>query len=166
MAVASRKAGFSTTRSTVFEGGASDARWRRRAITIALILIGSGFLGFALWKARTALVIVYISALVAIGLTPIVNAVARMLGKRGRPLGRSAATLIVYLAGVVAAASLVAIIGPAIVTQFDGLRDALPSMFARLQKGLVSHGLLNRPITLEQTIQTASNVGPGAVAIP
>src|SRR5262245_43063447 len=108
MAVASRKAGFSTTRSMVFEGGASDTRWRHRAITLALILIGSAFLGFALWKARTALVIVYVSALVAVGLTPIVNGVARMLGKRGRPLGRSAATLIVYLAGLLAAASLIA----------------------------------------------------------
>ena len=167
MAVASRKSsGFAAPRTTVFEGGASEARWRARAITIALILLASVFLGLAVWKARTALLIVYISALVAAGLTPIVGQVARWLGRRGRPLGRSAAALIVYVAGMAVIAMLIAFIGPAIVTQFDELRDALPSMFTRLQKGLVDHGLIGRPITLQQTIQTASNAGPGIAAVP
>lgn len=166
MAVASRKGGFSATRSTGFESSHSEVLWRARAVTIAIILLGAVFLGFALWKARTALLIVYISALIAAGLTPIVRRVARALGRRGRPLGRNAATLIVYLAGVAAVATAVMVIGPAIVAQFDELRDALPSMFTRLQKGLVAHGLLSRPVTLEQTIQTASNAGPGVAAIP
>jgi predicted PurR-regulated permease PerM len=92
--------------------------------------------------------------------------VARALGRRGRPLGRSAAALLVYFSGVAAVATAVLVIGPAIIAQFDELRDALPSMFTKLQKGLVAHGLLSRPITLEQTIQTASNAGPGVAAIP
>ena len=65
---------------------------RYTIVTLAVTV----FICWALWEVRDALMLVYISALVAIGLSPVVNALERKRLMRQR-VPRWAAILVIYL---------------------------------------------------------------------
>jgi len=117
------------------------------------------FISWALWEVRSALMLVYISALVAIGLSPVVNAIERKRLMRQR-VPRWAAILVIYLCiiGVIVAVGVLII--PPIVMQARGLAMELPRLLHQGQLWLINHGLLTREISAQEAVQqTAGSSG-------
>ena len=117
------------------------------------------FVAWALWEVRDALMLVYISALVAIGLSPVVNAIERKRLMRQR-VPRWAAILVIYLAIIGAVVAVGVLVIPPIVTQARGLAMELPRLLHQGQQWLIDHGLLTREISAQEAVrQTAGNSG-------
>jgi predicted PurR-regulated permease PerM len=136
----------------------------RALIRYALVgLVLTAMLAWALFLVRSALLLIYISALVAIGLSPIVGAIERrkLIGPRRLP--RWLAILIIYLVflGVLVGVGL--LIVPPLVTQARELWSALPRMLGDGQQWLMDRGLLNREITFRDAVAQAPVGGGDAV---
>lgn len=117
------------------------------------------FISWALWEVRSALMLVYISALIAIGLSPVVNAIERKRLMRQR-VPRWAAILVIYLCiiGVIVAVGVLVI--PPIIMQARGLAMELPRLLHQGQQWLINHGLLTREISAQEAVQqTAATSG-------
>ena len=121
------------------------------ALTVAI--------SWTLYEVRDALVLVYISALVAVGLSPLVNAIERrrLMGQR---MPRWGAILIIYLCIIGTIVGVGALVIPALVTQARGLATELPRLLHQGQVWLIDHGMLSREITAQEAVQqTASSSG-------
>jgi predicted PurR-regulated permease PerM len=117
------------------------------------------FFCWALWEVRDALVLVYISALVAIGLSPLVNAIERKRLIRQR-VPRWAAILVIYLCIIGAIVGVAILVIPPIVKQARELTMDLPRLLHQGQQWLVNHGLLTREISAQEAVQqTAGSSG-------
>jgi predicted PurR-regulated permease PerM len=126
-----------------------------------------------LWCAylvRDALLIVYVSGLLAIGFSPMVRAIER---QKLLPIGsarfpRWFAILIIYLAILGSIALVFFLLFPPLVQQAQSLWDALPGMFDRAQQFLVNKGILKEHLTLREAVERAPGgdaVGKVAVAL-
>jgi len=114
---------------------------------------------WALWEVRDALVLVYISALVAIGLSPLVNAIERKRLMR-QQVPRWAAILVIYLCIIALVVGVGVLVIPAIVKQARELAMDLPRLLHQGQQWLINHGLLTREITAQEAVQqTATSSG-------
>jgi predicted PurR-regulated permease PerM len=91
---------------------------------------------WALWEVSGALVLVYISALVAIGLSPLVNAIERKRLMR-QQVPRWAAILVIYLCIIGAIIGVGILVIPAIVTQARDLATELPRLLHQGQQWLI-----------------------------
>jgi predicted PurR-regulated permease PerM len=117
------------------------------------------FFCWALWEVRDALVLVYISALVAIGLSPLVNAIERKRLIRQR-VPRWAAILVIYLCIIGAIVGVAILVIPPIIKQARELTMDLPRLLHQGQQWLVNHGLLTREISAQEAVQqTAGSSG-------
>jgi predicted PurR-regulated permease PerM len=113
------------------------------------------FIAWALWEVRDALLLVYISALVAIGLSPLVNELERKRLMRQR-VPRWAAILVIYLCIVAALIAVAAMVIPAVVMQARDLAREFPRLLHQAQQWLINHGVLTREISAQEAVQTAS----------
>ena len=146
-------------------------RRRRTASAVsqafAVIAVGVAIV-WALFLARGALLLIYISMLLAIGFSPIVHAIEHQtavpIGKR---LPRWLAILIVYvtLVGILTVIGLLVI--PPLIAQMQEVWIRLPVWFDRAQTFLIRHGLLNHRVTLEEAVRNAPTPGDtvGTVAM-
>jgi predicted PurR-regulated permease PerM len=131
--------------------------WAIAAVGVALVL------GWMLYLSRGVLLLVYVSALFAIGFSPLVRLLERQrwlpIGTRRLP--RWMAILVVYVGilGVVVGVGFV-VLSP-LVRQARELARQLPAMVERVQGYLVERGLLAEPITLQEALEKAP-VGPSA----
>jgi predicted PurR-regulated permease PerM len=125
------------------------------ALAVALV--------WALYLAREALLVIYISVLLAIGFGPVVRAIEHQTTfKIAQRLPRWFAILVVYL-GIVGVLTTVGIlVVPPLVTQAQELWTRLPLLLDRGQTFLIARGLLDHPITLEEAVRNAP-AGGGAV---
>jgi predicted PurR-regulated permease PerM len=132
----------------------------RALIRYALVgLVLTFVISWALWEVRNALMLVYISALVAIGLSPVVNAIERKRLMRQR-VPRWAAILVIYLCIIGVIVAVGALVLPPIVTQARGLAMELPRLLHQGQQWLINHGLLTREISAQEAVQqTAGSSG-------
>ena len=126
------------------------------AWTIAMVLLAIA-IAAALIVARDALIIIYVSALIAIGFGPVVRAIEH---QRLVPVGTSRmprwlAILIVYTAILGVLAAIAAMVVPPLVDQAQQLWRNLPSQIARAQNFLLERGIITHPITLEEAVQNA-----------
>jgi predicted PurR-regulated permease PerM len=124
------------------------------AVVATLLLLAGA------WLARTALIIVYISALLAIGLSPVVALIERSLRVGRRRAPRWLAIGSVYLAALIIAGVFAALVVPPLIEQTSALQQKLPQMFRQAQQFLVERGLLRQPVTIEQAV-TASAAPEG-----
>ena len=110
----------------------------------------------ALFLARDALILIYISMLIAIGFGPVVRAIEhqRVIPVGTKRLPRWLAILVVYLAIISILVGVAALIIPSLVDQAQELWRELPSLFNRAQTYLIKWGLLARRITLEEAVQS------------
>jgi len=121
------------------------------ALTVAL----SAFL----WFARDALTLVYISALVATGLSPLVNALERKRFMR-QQVPRWAAILVIYLCIIAVVVSIAIVVVPAVIMQTRDLLNALPTWLHKGQQWLIDRGLITREISTQEAVQqTATRSG-------
>jgi predicted PurR-regulated permease PerM len=113
---------------------------------------------------RDALVIVYISLLLALGFSPIVGLIERQrilpIAKR---LPRWLAILVLYLLILGTFALLSFLIFPPLVRQGQALYDKLPEIFEKVQQFLIDKGWLKEHLTIREAVERAPGTGGDAV---
>jgi predicted PurR-regulated permease PerM len=130
----------------------------KKLIVWTIALVGATLLVVSImYVARGALLLIYVSVLLAMGFGPIVRAIER------RPSGRLPrwfAILVVYflIVGALTIAGLLVV--PPLVRQAQELWTRLPSMLDRAQTFLIDRGLLTDRITLGEAVRRA----PGSPA--
>jgi predicted PurR-regulated permease PerM len=142
----------------------SDRDYRRRMLLTVLTAAGVGILLAVMWAAREALMLIYVSALIAMGFSPLVRLIEQQSPSERRRVPRWLAILVIYFAIV----ALLVLIGlaviPPLVTQAASLWERLPSEFNKLQNFLIEHKLMTHSVTLEEAVQHApSGAGGNAV---
>jgi predicted PurR-regulated permease PerM len=144
----------------------SDRDYTRRMIQTVLTIAGVAILLAVLWAAREALMLVYVSALIAMGFSPLVKLIERARPDDGRRRGipRWLAILVIYAAIVAVVVLLGLMIIPPLVAQGESLWARMPSEFNRFQMFLVRYKLMTRPVTLEEAVQNAPT-GAGGNAV-
>jgi predicted PurR-regulated permease PerM len=141
-----------------------------RIVAWSIVMVGVALLlAVAMYQVRTVLMLVYVSALLAIGLAPIVRAVERQkllpVGTRRFPRGLAILTL--YLTLLVALVGLGLAVIPPLVQQGQALWRRLPDLFARGQQFLIDRGLLDHEFTMSEALQKAPTgmLGAGGDAV-
>ena len=119
------------------------------AWTIALVT-GVLIVGTVLYEARNALLLIYVSVLLAIGFGPVVRAIERRSFGR---LPRWFAILVVYFLIVSALTLTGFLVIPPLTRQARELWTQLPSLVDRVQEFLIERGLLADRITLEEAVR-------------
>jgi predicted PurR-regulated permease PerM len=136
-----------------------------------LILYGIWMTALAvitLWAAyliREVLLVLYISALLAIGFSPIVRLIERQrllpVGTRRFPRWMAILVLYVFIIGTLVAIGSVII--PPIVEQARDLWAQKGQMFDRAQQFLLDRGVLDHPVTWQEAVEQAPVGGSDAV---
>ena len=120
---------------------------------------------WATYLVRSQLLLLYICAMFATGLAPLVRIIERQsflrIGKRRLP--RPAAILIIYATVIGLLAALAAAITPPLVAQAQQLRKELPERLDQLQQTLVRWGLLSPDASFKELLQNAPAGGGDAV---
>jgi predicted PurR-regulated permease PerM len=137
----------------------TDRDFTRRLLQTVATVAATAILVAILWAAREALLLVYISALIAMGFSPIVGVLERL---RGVP--RWLAILVIYLAIVVVLVLLGLMIIPPLVAQAATLWAKMPTYFNEFQTYLIKHKLMLHRVTLEEAVQSAPT-GTGGNAV-
>ena len=127
-----------------------------RAVAVAA---ASAAGAWALYIARDAVLLVYVSILLSIGLGPMVLRIERGLSWGTRRLPRGLAILVIYLSLVAGLTLLALLVVPPLLDQAQDLWRALPQILDRAQAQLIAYGLLQHPVTLEEAVRSAP--GPG-----
>lgn len=144
----------------------SEEREARRLEPRRLIVFGVGaaigglFLAWLIFTIRDTLVTVYISALFAMGISPLVRIIER---QRVIPIGprlpRWFAILIVYAAVIGSIVAIAMVLIPPLVGEAEALWQSLPERVAQAQQTLVQLGILRQPITLGEAVRQAPTTG-------
>ena len=142
----------------------SDREFTRRLLQTVATIAGAIILVFALWEARAALMLVYVSALIAMGFSPIVHMIEQARPGRNRLLPRWAAILLVYLTIVGLFVVVGLLVVPPLVAQAAALWERAPGWFNNAQSYLLRHHLMTRRVTFEQAVESAPS-GTGANAV-
>ena len=135
--------------------------------TVATIA-GLAILLATLWQAREALLLVYVSSLIAMGFSPLVKLIERphpKTGERGkRRVPRWLAILTIYIAIMAAVVMVGLLVIPPLVAQGSALWAKIPAEFNALQTFLIKYKLMTHRVTLEEAVQNApSGTGGNAV---
>lgn len=145
-----------------------DGREHRLMVyAIAALLVGAVAL-WGLYLLRGVILLVYVSTLLAVGLSPAVHWLEqrRMGGRRGfhQKISRGTAILILYVLLILATAILASIIVPPFVRQARGLWLAAPQILDRVQQELVARGWLHQDWTLSSVVTSLPTPEFGAVS--
>jgi predicted PurR-regulated permease PerM len=138
-----------------------DSRALIRYAVAAAVLATA--LAWTFFLVRDALLVVYISALIAIGLSPLVAAAEHGAARWRHPLPRWAAILGIYCAiiGILVGVGLLVI--PPLVQQARGLWTMLPSLVERGSNWLTARGILEPGTTATDVIRQSPVGGSDAV---
>jgi predicted PurR-regulated permease PerM len=139
----------------------SDRDFTRRLVQTVVVVAAIVILLIVLWVARDVLMLVYISALIAMGFSPLVRDIEHSSDTkgRGRRVPRTLAILLIYLVVVAVIVLLGLAVVPPLVAQAGELWSRLPSKFDDLQRFLIRYHLMTRRVTLQEAVQ---NAPPGA----
>ena len=143
----------------------SDRDYRRRMIQTVLTVAAIGILLAVLWAAREALMLLYVSALIAMGLSPLVKLIERPRPHDGhRRVPRWLAILAIYAVIVAVVVLIGLMVVPPLVAQAESLWARLPEEFDRVHTFLINHKLMTHRVTLEEAVQSAPS-GAGGDAV-
>ncbi len=117
----------------------SDKDFTRRMLQTVTTVAGAGLLVALLWAARDALMIVYVSALIAMGMSPLVKLIERPPKAGARRVPRWLAILAIYLVVVSGFVFVGLLVIPPLVAQASSLWAKLPGEFNRFQQFLIGH---------------------------
>jgi predicted PurR-regulated permease PerM len=120
-------------------------------------------IAWGMYLVRGALLLIYMSTLVAIGLAPLVTAMERRGLPGARRLPRWGAILIIYLCFLAILVGVGVLVIPPLVAQARELWAALPDMLQRGQQWLVDRGLLSRELSFREAVEQAPGGGSDAV---
>jgi predicted PurR-regulated permease PerM len=134
-----------------------DERAARALIRYAVTMMALAVvILWAAWVARKALLLIYISTLLAIGFSSVVAFIERMRLRRSGPaLPHWAAILVLYVLIFGAIAFIGMLIVPPLVLQAQGLWREAPVLFERVQQFLIEHGVLHEHLTIVEAVKRA-----------
>jgi predicted PurR-regulated permease PerM len=129
------------------------------AITLALM--------WAIYLVRGPLLVIYVSALFATGLTPLVETIERQRIRviTSRRLPRGAAILIIYAAVIGSLAALATAVIPPMVVQLEEFWKELPRYLDLAQQKLAHWGLITAGASFNDILQQAPFGSGSAVAV-
>jgi predicted PurR-regulated permease PerM len=136
-----------------------DSRARRLIVFGVCVLLGGGLLLWTMFLIRKVLVLLYVSGLLAVGVSPAVRWLERKLSNRRRRVPRWAAILVLYLGIIGVMAGIVALIIGPFVAQLKELWTDLPQHVDALQRTLVRHRLITHRYTWSEMLRTLPNPG-------
>src|SRR5919201_5895354 len=112
----------------------SDQDFVRRMLQTVLTVTGVGILVAIFWAARGALLLVYISALIAMGFSPLVHMIEQpRAGGRLPAVPRWLAILVIFLIVVAMFVLIGLMVVPPLVAQSIALWERLPEELNRFQ---------------------------------
>lgn len=142
----------------------SDDVFTRRMVKTVFTVTMVGIVLAVLWAAREAIMLIYISALIAIGFSPLVRGIERPHDGTGRRrIPRVLAILAIYVAIVGVLVLLAFLIVPRVIEQGVALWNALPGYFAKVSRLLQKYNLTTHRLSLQEAVQSAP-AGAGAVS--
>jgi predicted PurR-regulated permease PerM len=116
------------------------------------------------YNASHALLIVYVSALFALGFSPIVRVIEHQrVGGIAKRMPRWLAILILYLAILGTVALVLFLIFPPLVQQGQALWDKKEEFFDKGQQFLISKGWMKEHVTISQAVEAAPGTKTDAV---
>lgn len=120
---------------------------------VAALLIGWG-LAWSLYLVRGALTLVYLSLMLALGISPAIGWLERQpwLGSK-RKTPRWAAVLAFYLAATVVVVIIYLIVVPPFIAQAGELWERAPGYVEKAQRWMVDHQLQRKTFTLQQLLE-------------
>jgi predicted PurR-regulated permease PerM len=122
----------------------------RTIINVALLLVGVGIVLWVAWVSRRVLIWTFVSAFLAVALSPAVDALQRRgLHRRG------AAAAVVYLLMIAIIAALGALFVPTLVDQVNSLVDQAPKYVRDLTHGRGPLGFLETKYHVVERVQEA-----------
>ena len=143
-----------------------DPREPRRLIVFGVVvLIAAVVMTWLLFMVGSTLVTIYISALFAMGISPLVRIIERpRVSWLSSRLPRWLAILVIYAGIIGALVAVGAAVIPPLVQQFEELWRALPEKIEQGQDFLIRVGILSQRITLGEAMQQAPAAGAGDAA--
>lgn len=140
----------------------------RRLVLFGIVMTAVAvMICWTLYLARGALLLVYVSALFAIGMSPLVRMIERQrlfpIGPRKFP--RWLAILVIYFAVIGSLMMVMSLVAAPLTGQAQELWRQLPEMLDRAQQELVRIGILRQPVTWSEAIAKAPGSGQDAVQV-
>jgi putative heme transporter len=140
----------------------SDDQFTRRMVQTVLTVALVAIVLLSLYVARDALMLIYVSALIAMGFSPLVhNIEGWRLGRLTIP--RVVAILLVYLAAVGLLVLGALAVVPTLLDQATALWARVPRQFNDMQQWLIRHKLTTHRVTLQEAVQNAPASSADAV---
>ena len=130
-------------------------------ITVAVVAI----IVAVMWAAREALMLIYISAIIAMGFSPLVRIIERpRTRERRRRIPRTFAILVIYLVIIGSVVLIGLLVVPPLIDQAGELWARAPQTFSDLQRWLIQHKMLTHRVTIEEAVKNAP-AGSGTNAV-
>ena len=143
----------------------SDQDFDRRMWRTVLAVAATGIGLAALWAARDALMLIYVSALVAMGFSPLVRLIEHRRPETGAArVPRVLAILVIYLSVISLVVGVALVVLPPLVEQATEFWDRFPQHFNDIQRVLIRNRLLTRRVTLQEAVEGAP-AGAGGNAV-
>ena len=145
-----------------------DRAFTRRMLQTVFAVAAVAILVASLWVVRSSLMIIYVSAIIAMGFSPLVGLIERKSsGKRRVP--RTLAILAIYLTIIAAAVIVGLMVIPPLIEQGGELWSRAPGWFNDLQRLLIRYRLMapSSRSTLAEAVQSApvtSGAAGGAIS--
>ena len=134
---------------------------RYALVGLALTLL----IGWTLFLVRGVLLLIYVSALLAMGLAPLVGALERRpLPVVSRQLPRWGAILIMCLGFLALLAGFGRLVVPPLISQTRALWLALPQILGQAQQWLIDRGVLSQELSFRDAVEQAPVFGSDAVS--
>jgi predicted PurR-regulated permease PerM len=122
-------------------------------------LLGGLLLLWLLYSARSALLVIYVTGLLALGFTPTIRSLERKRWFGAGRVPRWAAILIVYLVLVGVVIAAIAIVVPPLANQLAQLRQDLPGYIQRFETFLLQRGVIDHEFTMSEAMQNLPGAG-------
>jgi predicted PurR-regulated permease PerM len=135
-------------------------RMVQTVLTVALVALVLA----ALWVARSALMLIYVSAIIAMGFAPMVRVLQSRTPRGRRGVPRTLAILAIYI-GIVALVMVVGLtVVPPLIDQAGELWTRAPQAFNDVQRFLMRHNLMTHRVSFQEAVQNAP-AGSGGSAV-
>jgi predicted PurR-regulated permease PerM len=142
----------------------TDRDFTRRMLQTVFAVTAVGVVLAALWAAREAVMLIYVSALIAMGFSPLVSGIERRNRAGTRRVPRVLAILLIYVVIIAILVVVGFIVFPPLVEQATGLWAALPRYFGTFTSFLRRHHLTSHTISFQEAVQSAP-AGAGGSAV-
>jgi predicted PurR-regulated permease PerM len=143
----------------------TDRDFTRRMIATVITAAAVGIALAAMWAAREALMLIYVSAIIAMGFSPLARMIERpRTRRRARRLPRTVAILLIYVTIIGTIVLIALLVVPRLVDQAGALWKRTPEAFNDLQRFLIRHRLMTHRVTIEEAVQNAPS-GSGGNAV-